>query len=206
MRRWSLSVEGEESHWQNDSCELKDVWVESTGNARLPTWIPTFECTCKVFLEKWKWEGKFHTQCGWHHPKSSLDQMKEERKPSTTASFFLFPDHESSVTGPPVLITAMLFSCGGLCPFKLWAQKNPSSLKTTFAWNFVTETRNITNAKLKGQTQHPVIFSILWALIHWLWFLMGIIQDCVIGQLTMKKNTCGYILLISFLPETNVVF
>lgn len=150
------------------SCELKDVSVESTGNTRLPTWIPTYECAWKVFLEKWKWEGKFHTQRGWHHPKGSRDQMKGERKPSTAAPFFLFPDHGSSVTGLPALTTAMPFSHGEPCPFKLWAQKNPSSLKRTFAWNFVTETRNITNTKLKAQTQHPIIFSILCALIHWL--------------------------------------
>lgn len=36
------------------SCELKDVSVESTGNTRLPTWIPTYECACEVLLEKWK--------------------------------------------------------------------------------------------------------------------------------------------------------
>lgn len=150
------------------SYELKDVWVESPlGTPDFPHGYSPLSA-CKVFLEKWKGEGKFHTQCGWHHPKGSGDQMKRERKPSTTASFCLFPDHGSSVTGPLALITAMLSSHGGPCPFKLWAQKNPPSLKTTFAWNFVTETRNITNAKLKAQTQHPVIFSILWALIHWL--------------------------------------
>lgn len=169
------------------NCELKDVWVESTANARLPTWISTFECACKVFLEKWKREGKFHTQRGWHHPKGSWDQMKGECKPIPLLPVFLFPDHGSSVTGPIAHITTMLFSQGGPCPLK-----NPFSLKTTFAWNFVTETRNIINTKLKAQTQHPVIFSILWALIHWLWFLMGIIQDCVIGQLTLKRNMCIY--------------
>lgn len=174
MKRGSLYGEGEESHWQNDKlwaqgCGSRVYWECQTSHMDIHFWV----CLQGVSREMVMRRKVPHTTR--MAPSQRLLGPNERRMQANTTApfFFLFLDHGSSVIGPIALITTMLFSHGGPCPFKLWAQKNPFSLKTTFAWNFVTETRNMINTKLKAQTQHPVIFSILWALIHWLFVIFN---------------------------------
>lgn len=188
------------------NCELKDVWVESTGNARLPTWISTFECACKVFLEKWKWEGKFHTQRGWHHPKGSWDQMKGECKPIPLLPFFcsliMDPVWQVPLHLAPPCSSPMVDHVPSNCePRKTLS---PSRQLLPGILSQKQETLSTQSWRLKPNIQS---FSQFFELLSTdgLWFLMGIIQDCVIGQLTLKRNICAYILLTSCLPETNVV-
>lgn len=188
------------------SCELKDVSVEFIGNTRLPTWIPTYGCACKVFLEKWKWEGKFYTQRGWHHPKGSRDQMKGERKPSTAAPFFcsliMDPVWQVSLRSPPPCLSPMVNRVPSNCELRKTLPFLRELLPGILSQN--QETLPTQSWRLKPNIRSFSQFFVPLS-TDCLWFLMGIIQDSVIGQLTRKRNICAYILLISFLPEANVV-